>query len=594
MPNLIATGKDPLDRWERSLPEKPVTLGRLDSDSEWATPWDKLISRRHATLVWQDGRLKVQKDPSARNPILYQGIKADEFTVGLGEQFIIGNTTFEICEFQPTLVPDLPTPVTRASFGTAELDLVKFSDADTRIEVLAALPGVIRNAPSVEDLQTRVVDVLLQGITRAESAAIVRIDLPASGGEPTIQILCERSRSKGAKPLKPSRNLIVDATRRRRQSILHLWLPGDLNPGYTPNLSFDWAICSPLPDEPSPGLALYLSGSFEAIPTSLTGSDQKEHLKPDVKFAGLVADIFGAILQVIHLQRREAQFSLLVSEQVREALVGRDMEIVLAPRETEVTVLFCDLRGSSRVADDHPDELEKVWQHVSTYLGIMTGSINDQGGVIGDFQGDAAMGFWGWPCCDDEQVERVARAALTIRKKFLLESQKKFQGLTGFQCGIGIASGRAIAGRLGTYEQAKVGVYGPRVNLASRLESITKILRVPILIDDVTAERIRAIVGLSWARVRRLARIKPYGMAVDIMVSELLPPASEVGALPEQDRRDYEAALDAFLEGDWPFARELLARLHRDGPSAYLLKFMEAHRWTCPTNWDGIIVMDSK
>ncbi len=62
-----------------------------------------------------------------------------------------------------------------------------------------------------------------------------------------------------------------------------------------------------------------------------------------------------------------------------------------------MTVLFCDLRGSSRVAGDHQSELMMIWEHVSSFLGIMTASISDQGGVIGDFQGDAAMGFWGWP-----------------------------------------------------------------------------------------------------------------------------------------------------------------------------------------------------
>ncbi len=150
--------------------------------------------------------------------------------------------------------------------------------------------------------------------------------------------------------------------------------------------------------------------------------------------------------------------------------------------------------------------------------------------------------------------------------------------MAGFQCGIGIASGRAIAGRLGVYEQAKVGVYGPKVNLASRLESMTKDLRVPILLDDATADQIRSEIGsIPWARLRRVARVRPYGMTADFMVYELLPPVSEPGVLSEQNRRDYEAALDAFMDGNWSSARDLLSRLHRDGPSEFLLKYMEAN-----------------
>ena len=251
---------------------------------------------------------------------------------------------------------------------------------------------------------------------------------------------------------------------------------------------------------------------------------RKRHSSPISSSTELVADIFGSLLQVLNLQRREAQFSLLLSAQIREALVGRDMETVLSPRETDVTVLFCDLRGSSRVAGNHESELMTAWEHVSSFLGIMTASISDQGGVIGDFQGDAAMGFWGWPKGDGMHAGRAARAALIIRRKFLMEAQRSNRKLAGFQCGIGIASGRAIAGRLGVYEQAKVGVYGPRVNLASRLESMTKDLHVPILLDDVTAEQIRAELGsIPWARLRRSPEVRPYGMASDLMISELLP-----------------------------------------------------------------------
>jgi adenylate cyclase len=595
MPNLIATGKAPQNHWEKVIPHRPVTLGRLASESEWVVDWDVQISRKHATLEWRENKLLVRKEATARNAIFYRDGHADEFTVGVGEQFFIGNTKFEIREDQQTLVESLSTSVTKAWFEPADLQQVKFSDAETRIEILAALPGVIRTAPSVEELQSRVLDVLLDGVARAESAAVVRVDVGADGGEPKIEVLCERSRSQGVEALNPSRSLITDATQRLRRSILQLSQPDSDVPCDAPENSFDWAICSPLPDEPSPGIALYLCGHFETKDLTLSGVDPKVKLKPDIKFTGLVADIFGSLLQVLHLQRREAQFSLLLSAQIREALVGRDMETVLSPRETDVTVLFCDLRGSSRVADDHESELMLVWEHVSSFLGIMTASISDQGGVIGDFQGDAAMGFFGWPKGDGGHAGRAARAALIIRKKFLMEALNKNRTLAGFQCGIGIATGRAIAGRLGVYEQAKVGVYGPRVNLASRLESMTKALRVPILLDDVTADQIRAEIGsIPWARLRRVARVRPYGMAADLMISELLPPVSEPGVLSEQNRRDYEAALEAFVDGNWGSSRDLLSRLHRDGPSEFLLAYMEANQGSPPPGWGGVIELDHK
>ncbi len=247
MPNLTATGKAPQNRWEKGIPNRPVTLGRLASESEWVVDWDVQISRRHATLEWQGGKLLVRKEPNARNPISYKGQDTDEFTVGVGEQFFIGNTKFEVCEEQPTQVPTPSTSVTKAWFEPADLQQVKFSDAETRIEILAALPGVIRTAPSVEELQSRVLDVLLDGVARAESAAVVRVDLEEDGGEPKIEILCERHRSEEAEALTPSRSLITDAIQRFRRSILNMWQAGGLDPGFTPNPIFDWAICSPCP-----------------------------------------------------------------------------------------------------------------------------------------------------------------------------------------------------------------------------------------------------------------------------------------------------------------------------------------------------------
>ena len=98
--------------------------------------------------------------------------------------------------------------------------------------------------------------------------------------------------------------------------------------------------------------------------------------------------------------------------QVRQAEVGalrqRDPETVLAPRKCEVSVLFCDLRGFSRRTEQEADDLLGLLQRVSDALGVMTRQILAHGGVVGDFHGDAAMGFWGWPLQQEDAIERAA------------------------------------------------------------------------------------------------------------------------------------------------------------------------------------------
>ena len=258
--------------------------------------------------------------------------------------------------------------------------------------------------------------------------------------------------------------------------MLHLWASADSKFDYTMrSADSDWALCTPLPDEPSPGWALYLTGK---LPEGLgAGPTRESILKGDLKFAELAADLFGALRQLCDLQRRQGQLSRFLSRTVVSALAGKDMEEVFSPRLVRVTVLFADLRGSCRIAEEGQHDMMSLWNRVSAALSIMTSSILDLEGVVNDFQGDAVMGFWGWPTEQPDQIERAARAALAIRQRFQMAAEDKSSPLFGMTSGIGIAHGDAVAGRLGTSEQFKIDVFGPTVNLAARLETMTKPFR---------------------------------------------------------------------------------------------------------------------
>ena len=270
-------------------------------------------------------------------------------------------------------------------------------------------------------------------------------------------------------------------------------------------------------------------------------------------------------------------------------------ENALAPRETEVTVLFCDLRGFSREAERSKDDLMGLLHRVSHALDVMTKCIHSHQGVIGDFQGDAALAFWGWPLDSGNSALEACRAAVEIRQRFANAAEREDDALSGFQCGIGIASGQAVAGRLGTAGQFKIDVFGPVVNLASRLEGITKILRVPLLVDEGTARRVRDNPSGRSVRFRRLARLRPYGMDLAVTVSELLPNADETGVLTAEGIHRYESALDDFIGGDWDAAFAGLHEVpHWDHGKDFLTSFILKHQRKPPAGWDGVVPMDSK
>ena len=265
-----------------------------------------------------------------------------------------------------------------------------------------------------------------------------------------------------------------------------------------------------------------------------------------------------------------------------------------------MTVVFCDLRGFSRHSERHADNLTELLERVSQALGVMTQHILAEGGVIGDFHGDSAMGFWGWPLPQSDAAARACRAALAIRKEFadaatVQNASATQNALADFRVGIGIASGRAVAGKIGTIDQVKVTVFGPVVNLASRLEAMTKQIHAPILLDEATAAAARQHLDQNTARLRRIARVKPAGLDTPALVSELVPPATQNPQLSDENLAAYEEAVDAFLAGDWSLALKLLHRVPPDDlVKDFLTVFIAQHNRTPPSGWDGAIPLGTK
>jgi len=323
-------------------------------------------------------------------------------------------------------------------------------------------------------------------------------------------------------------------------------------------------------------------------------SDPHE-IRDDLKFTELVACTLSSLREVRALERSQTSLSQFFSPLVLDALTGQDPEVVLAPREADVSVLFCDLRGFSRKSEESADDLLELLRRVSDALGVMTRHILEQGGVVGDFHGDAAMGFWGWPISQEDAVQRACRAALGIRSDFEAAAGREHDPLKDFQIGLGIASGRAVAGKIGTLDQVKVTVFGPVVNLASRLESMTKAIHAPILIDNITANIVRQQVSSDEARTRRVAIVRPYGLSSALEVSELLPSVDVFPQLTDDHIQVYEKAVDSLLKRDWSNAFHLLHHVPaNDRVKDFLTVFIAQHNRTAPADWDGVVPITSK
>ena len=224
----------------------------------------------------------------------------------------------------------------------------------------------------------------------------------------------------------------------------------------------------------------------------------------------------------------------------------------------------------------------------------MTQNILEHKGVIADFQGDAGHGLLGLAAAAKRHGVPACQAALGFAAVRVLRPAPGASA-GDFQAGVGLATGVAVAGQIGTLEQAKVTVFGPVVNRASRLEGMTKILRVPVLLEETTAQAVRDQMPPTVGRIRRLAVVKPYGMENPMTVSELLPPAAAFPLLSDDHLIDYEIALDAFLRGDWSKAYEFLHKVPpEDRGKDFLLGFILQHNHVPPAGWNGVIPLESK
>ncbi|MFP6619439.1 MAG: adenylate/guanylate cyclase domain-containing protein, partial [Pirellulaceae bacterium] len=358
----------------------------------------------------------------------------------------------------------------------------------------------------------------------------------------------------------------------------------------------DWAFCTPINSPACPEWAIYVEGQFEQQVSSAPESYHPQALHDDMKFTELIASSLGDSLHLSKLRRDQAVFGQFFPTVVLDAMGTQDPEQFLAPREVTLSVLFCDVRGFSRTSELASNDLLELLERVSQALSVMTRHILEQGGVVGDFHGDSAMGFWGWPGEPANATRQACLAALEIQRDFRQAAQDPTHPLHDFRIGIGIASGKAVAGKLGSLDQVKVTAFGPVVNLAARLETMTKVIGANILIDDVTATAVRGTDSLQQAmRFRQVGQIQPFGLETNLLITELLPPLADSGAVSPENIDAYEQAWQQFQAGSWSTSLQALDQLPDSDPvKPWLQQYIRVHGPEAPQAWNGTIVMTHK
>ncbi|NNM53995.1 MAG: HAMP domain-containing protein [Spirochaetales bacterium] len=202
---------------------------------------------------------------------------------------------------------------------------------------------------------------------------------------------------------------------------------------------------------------------------------------------GLLGQAFNTMTAGLRERERERDvFGRVVSPAVRERLLNG--QLALGGETRRVTVLFTDIRNFSTMVETMPPQ--EAVGFLNEYLTQMTEAIRPWGGFINNFIGDAIVVIFGAPLDQPEHAKNAVAAAIAMRERLAwLNRDRLKQGRLEIHSGIGITTGEVVAGQIGSMERIQYTVIGDTVNVAARLETLTKeIPGNPILMNKSTAD----------------------------------------------------------------------------------------------------------
>jgi adenylate cyclase len=291
-------------------------------------------------------------------------------------------------------------------------------------------------------------------------------------------------------------------------------------------------------------------------------------------------------------------FSQYLSPMVIQNLLEDPKALRLGGEKRPLSIFFSDLQGFTSISENlSPEELTAL---LNEYLSAMTEIILEEGGTIDKYEGDAIIAFWNAPISQEDHASRMLRAALRCQQR-LADLRPGFRQRIGrdMYMRIGMNSGDAVVGNMGSNTRFDYTMLGDAVNLAARLEGVNKSFGTYTMISHSTREQvIKQGDGFCF---RELGRIQVVGKSLPVTVFEPFL-ASEY---PEETVKQFESALKLWYDGAFEQAAaefSALADFSGDpAAKAYLQRIRDveaglvsAAPGSDPSAWDGRWVMMSK
>ena len=311
----------------------------------------------------------------------------------------------------------------------------------------------------------------------------------------------------------------------------------------------------------------------------------------------MLVSLYRALVEEKEKRRVRSAFGQYLSpEVIRRLLLNPQL---VEPRKQDITVMFSDIRGFTTISEKL--DAQELALFLNRYLSDMTRIVFDTAGTLDKYIGDAVMAFWGAPYEDAQHAIQACTAAIEMMRRVReLQRQWAAQGKPALDIGIGLNSGVASVGNMGSALRYGYTALGDAVNLSSRLEGLNKEYGTHIIVNESTF----AAAQNAGFLFRELDLIRVKGKQQPVTIYELYGhrlDLQQAGALPDAEVRiaQFEQARQLYRRRRWSDAQhifqEVLSRWPDDGPSVVYLKRCQDYLAEEPLpEWDGVFTMTHK
>jgi adenylate cyclase len=314
--------------------------------------------------------------------------------------------------------------------------------------------------------------------------------------------------------------------------------------------------------------------------------------------AGLLGMLFEFVLERMEKLRTRRTLERYVSKNLVKEILENPDSFYSSLRGVRIpaTVLFSDIVGFTGMTESA--DPEQLVAQLNEYLSRMTAAVFENNGTLDKFIGDAVMAVWGNVSSRGpaEDAKACARAALSMRRELRALNEKwAGEGIAPFRIGVGINHGDVVGGNIGSQEKADPTVIGDAVNLASRLEALTRTYNVDILVGDRAAELIRDEFDL-----RSVALVQVKGKIHPVEIFTLIGGKSDRTDEEFLERLEtYEGGFRKFRERDFTQAKILFSQFLEFYPEdalakMYLERALEYEQEPPDPAWNAVEVFKKK